>query len=120
MMMQRDNPMRMGESLDGCRQFAGLLDRDHAERIGEGEMRFRVGVEDSDAELARRGRRQDQGKLIVPELAEPDGKPQTAGIGKCGDPLPMRSQRLRQRALERAGIRVDHAHAMSLNGGDRR
>ena len=32
----------------------------------------------------------------------------------------MRRQRLRKRAIKRCRNRIDHAHAMALNGGDRR
>ena len=83
-------------------------------------MRFGVGVEDGDAEAIRLGGRQDQRKLIIPKLAEANRQPQAAGVGKRGDPLPMRRQRLRKRADRARRIRIDHAHAMALNGGDRR
>ena len=53
-------------------------------------MGFSVGVEDGDTEAIRLSRRQDQRELIVPQFTQADRQPQAAGIGKFGDPFPMR------------------------------
>ena len=67
-----------GKSVDRRSETMRLLDGDESERVGEGEMGFGVGVEDSDAEPVLRFRRQDHRKLIVEDAPEPGGAAQAA------------------------------------------
>ena len=73
-----------------------LFDGDKSERIGEGEMGFRIGVEDGDTEPVLPVGRQDHRKLIVEE-APSRGAAQAAAIHERGDPHAMRCQRLVER-----------------------
>src|SRR4029077_17088840 len=68
--MQRDDPSRLWISADRSSETAALFDGDQSKRVGEGEMRLRVRIEDGDAEPVLGRRRQNHWELIVEDASE--------------------------------------------------
>ena len=72
-----------------------LLGRDHAERIGEGEMRVGIRVEQDDPEPVRGGGRQDHREKRCPTRRHRSAiEPRPAVIGKSAIQVAMRRQQL--------------------------
>ena len=65
--MQRDDPVGFRELVDHRLELASLLGGNHSKGVGEGEMGFRVGVENRYAETVLCGWREDHRKLLIPK-----------------------------------------------------
>ena len=114
--MQPDHPARAREGAQHGEHGAEILFRHEAERVGEGEMRLRIGVQQDDAEPVRLGRRQHHREDVGPEIGEARREPQRAGIGEGRNRGAMRRQRLVERRPERLALPVHDADAGALHG----
>ena len=119
MMVQPDDPSRLGIGVERRRELRRLADRNHSERVGEGEIRVGVRIEDRDAETILLCRGKDQRKELIPQARELVRQPKAALIGEGLDRLALRRKRRRKRetGLERAG--AHHAQAVGAKGGHR-
>src|SRR6478736_6335719 len=120
MVMQRDDPTRPRVLRAGALQGADLIGGDQSQRVGEGEMRVGVRVEQDDAEPVVALGRQHHREYVRPEVRQLLRPYRLAGIGELGHRTEVRRQRLRERLAETAARAIDHMHAVALNHAYRR
>ena len=101
MVMQRDDPAGARISVERGGQAARLSRRHHAERVGEGEIAVRVGIEQDDAEPVVLGRRDNLRERLVPDPREPGGALKSARVGESLDLLVVRPHRFSERQARR-------------------
>ena len=114
-MMQRDDPARARILRQRHQHGPHILLRDEAERVGEGEMRLGIRVQQHDSEPIRLRRRQNHREDFLPDRRQPHGQAQAARIGEARDHLAMRFKPLRERPADFAGVLVDDMDAPALH-----
>jgi hypothetical protein len=100
-------------------ELARLADRNHAQRVGEGEIRVGVRIEDCDAETVVLPRRKDERKELVPKARELVRQSKAALIRKGRDRIALGRKRGRKREAGLRGAGFHHAQAIGAKGGHR-
>src|ERR1700677_3495247 len=117
MMMQPDDPSRSGIMIEGCHELARLADRNHAQRIGEGEIGVGVRIEDRDAEANILCRWKNERKELIPKARELVRQPKSALIREALDRLTLRRKRRRKREARLGGACAHDAQAVGAKSG---
>jgi hypothetical protein len=78
MEMERDDPASARELPRGSLEALHEKGRYHTQGVREGKMRFRIRIEEHDAQAVVRRRRDDHRKGVVPDLGQLMGKPDSS------------------------------------------